>query len=53
MKSWCPGESTGKPFALVVKILVGKITARTGSPNHRFWARSLGISADNSNIVFE
>jgi len=48
INSWWAGERTGKPFALVVKIFVGNITARTGSPNHRFWACSLGTSADNS-----
>jgi hypothetical protein len=51
IKSWCAGERTGKPFALDVKIFVGNITARTGSPNHRFWACSLGTSTDNSNTI--
>ncbi len=49
IKSWWAGESTGKPLAFVVKIFVGNITARTGSPNHRFCACSLGTSANNSN----
>lgn len=48
MKSWWAVERTGNPFALVVKIFVGNITARTGSPNHRFCACSLGTSVDNS-----
>lgn len=49
IKSWWAGESTGKPFAFVVNIFVGNTTARTGSPNQRFCACSLGTSADNSN----
>ena len=50
MNCWWAGESTGKPLALLVKIFVGRTTARTGSPSHRFWACSLGTSADSSII---